>query len=273
MRYLMLPMLLVMWGGIYWMWTNGHLTLPLIVGVATTHIICAVIFYNFISAFNFGYAALMALVPVIYAAAAAPALTANIFLAMPVLYGLRLAFFTWRRNRSDSYAERRRLVTAGTSTLPLPVTIIIWLFLSSLMFFVTFNAWIVASSGRINPTIWFALFVMVVGLGIEAIADQQKQDVKRIDKNAGCYIGLYRRIRHPNYLGEIVFHMGLYWGMIAATDKIYALVLAGLGTGWVVAMMCTEAVNLDRRQQQFHAGSVGFEEYRKNSGLLLPKIF
>lgn len=272
-RHLMLPMLLIMWGGIYWLWTRGLLSVPLVTGIATAHVVCTVIFYNFIFVFNFGYATCMAVIPMIYAAAYSPPLPANLFLAMSVLYGLRLALFSWGRYRSESYAERTGKRDTAVKSLPLPLVIVIWLFLSALMFFVTFNAWVVASSDRINPTIWLAILVMLFGLGLEAIADRQKQDVKRINKDACCYIGLYKRIRHPNYLGEIIFHMGFYWGMISSTDRIYALALAGLGSGWVIAMMCSEAVYLDRKQRLRYGDSEEYEKYRTNSGLLLPKLF
>lgn len=265
-------MLLIMWGGIYWLWSSGLLSAPLIAGLVTAHIVCAVIFYNFISVFNLGYATNMAVIPVIYAAAYSPPLAANAILAIPVLYGLRLALFTWRRNHSDSYADHRRKTRVTSSALPRLLVIIIWLFLSMLMFFLTFNAWVVASSDNINATIWLAILVMLIGLGLETIADRQKQDVKRIDKDAACTIGLYKRIRHPNYLGEIIFHMGFYWGMIASTDRIYALVLAGLGTGWIIAMMCSEAFYLDRRQQARYGGTEEYESYRKKTGLLLPGL-
>lgn len=272
-RYLMLPMLLLMWGGLYWLWSRGLFGTPLVIGIATTHIACTIIFYRFSYAFNFGYALLMIVMPVIYAAAYSPGLAGSVFLAIPILYGLRLGLFTGRRYRSESYAERANQSLIATRTIPLPLALVIWLFLSNLIFFVTLNAWVVASSDRINATIWLAVIVMMIGLAIETIADRQKQDIKRIDKGAFCYIGLYKRIRHPNYLGEIIFHLGFFWGMVASAEQVYPLILGGLGTGWFFTMMCSEAFVLDRKQQQRYGDTKEFEEYRKTTGLLLPRLF
>ena len=272
-RYLMFPMLLAMWGGIFWAWSSGLMTASLISGLVISHLVCTIIFVNFTSVFNYGYSAVMAVVPVVYAAYYSPSLAASVFLAISVLYGARLASFTWRRNRSESFTGRRKRSARGPATLPFPVVVIIWLFLSSLTFFITFNAWVVAASSRTSTTIWLAIIVMLFGLAIESIADRQKQDVKRVDKDACCYIGLYKRMRHPNYLGEIIFHVGLFWGMLTATDQRQLVILASLGTGWVIAMMCSEAFYLDRNQQEYYGGSEKFDTYRRNSGLLLPKLF
>ena len=272
-RHLMLPMLLLMWGSLYWLWSNGLFSPQLVVGIATTHIACTIIFYHFVFVFNFGYALLMIVMPVVYTAAYSPGLPGNVFLTVPILYGVRLAVFTWRRYHSESYTGRASESLNATRKIPLPLVVVIWLFLSSLMFFITFNAWGVASSDNVDATIWPAVIVMLIGLSIETVADRQKQEVKRINKDAFCHIGLYRKIRHPNYLGEIIFHIGFYWGMVSSTEQIFPLVMGGLGTGWVIAMMYSEALVLDRKQHQRYGDSIEFEKYRQTAGLLVPRIF
>jgi hypothetical protein len=139
-RYFMLPLLLLMWGGFYWLWSHGLLSTPLIVGIAATHLICLMIFYQFIYVFTFGYALIMVLLPLFYAAAYSPNLPASVFLAVPILYGLRLGLFIWRRDQSESYAAHAQRSRQATNTVPRPLVIIIWLFVSALMFFITFNA-------------------------------------------------------------------------------------------------------------------------------------
>ena len=88
-RYLMLPALLLMWVGCYWLWSVDLLNIPLMIGITITHIVCAIIFYHFMYVFNFGYAALMIVMPLVYALPASPGLAASVFLAMPILYGIR----------------------------------------------------------------------------------------------------------------------------------------------------------------------------------------
>ena len=272
-RYFMVPVLLLMWVGCYWLWSVDLLNIPLIVGITIAHIICAIIFYHFMYVFNFGYAALMIVMPLVYALPASPSLAASVFLAVPILYGIRLGLFTWHRYRSESYADRAKQSLNKANAIPLPLVVVIWLFVSSLMFFVMFNAWIVASSDHVNVTVWLATVVMAIGLAIETIADRQKQDVKRINKDGFCTVGLYRNIRHPNYLGEIIFHMGLYWGMVSSSEQLYPLILGGLGTGWMLLMMYSQAAVLDRHQQTRYGDEKEFQDYRASTGMLSPRLF
>jgi steroid 5-alpha reductase family enzyme len=141
------------------------------------------------------------------------------------------------------------------------------------MFFISFNSWIVASSGHIHTTVWAVLAVMIAGLVIETVADNHKQRFKQTNKEGLCQTGLYRTIRYPNYLGEIIFHLGLYWAMVSATDQLYPLVLGSFGTGWIMILMCDEAIVRDRTKlAQTESGNT-FREYRTRTGLLLPKLF
>jgi steroid 5-alpha reductase family enzyme len=272
-RKLTAPMWLVMLGGLYWLWSRELLAPELLVGLVLCHVICTITFYHFIYIFNYGYSVTMIVMPLLYGLSAAPSIAAICVLALVLLYGVRLLNFTWRRYHSESYAERAKRATEAGNWIPLPIKVLTWLFTSSLMFYISFNSWIVATSTGIHATIWAALAVMVAGLVIEAVADKQKQEFKRTNNEALCQSGLYRTIRYPNYLGEIIFHLGLYGAMASATDQTFPLILGSLGTGWVVILMCDEAVARDRtKRTQLDEDDV-FHEYRGKTGLLLPRMF
>jgi steroid 5-alpha reductase family enzyme len=272
-RKLTAPMWLIMLGGLYWLWSNALIEPELLVGLAACHLICAIIFYHFIYVFNYGYAATMIVMPLLYGLSNNPSFPSICVLALVILYGLRLLGFTWRRYHSDSYAEHARRGTEAGKAIPAPIKVITWLFTSSLMFFISFNSWVVASSGHIHTTVWAALTVMIGGLAIETIADNHKQRFKKSDKEGLCQTGLFRTIRYPNYLGEIIFHLGLYWALVSATDQLYPLILGSFGTGWILILMCDEAVTRDRAKQAQTGDNDIFNEYREKTGLLLPKLF
>ena len=272
-RKLTAPMWLIMLGGLYWLWSHTLLSPQLMIGLAACHLICTIIFYHFIYVFNYGYAVTMIVMPLLYGLSNNPSFPSICILALVILYGSRLLGFTWRRYHSDSYAERARQATEAGKAIPVPIKVITWLFTSSLMFFISFNSWVVASSGHIHTTVWAALAVMIAGLALETIADNHKQRFKKSDKEGLCQTGLYRSIRYPNYLGEIVFHLGLYGALVSATDQIYPLILGSFGTGWILILMCDEAVTRDRTKQAQLDASNAFHDYRRSTGLLLPKIF
>jgi steroid 5-alpha reductase family enzyme len=66
----------------------------------------------------------------------------------------------------------------------------------------------VNSSDR-NPSIEardiIGWIMWVIGLSVEAIADQQKLAFKNSPSNRGkwCNVGLWSYTRHPNYFGEV----------------------------------------------------------------------
>ena len=273
LRKLLIPMMLLMWAGLYWLWAGDLLETRLVVGLLGSHLICTIIFRNFVYVFNYGYSWIMIIMPVYYGSTAAPPFAALIVLAVVIAYGLRLMHFSWRRYQNESYAERIQMAEHLSKTMPMPVKIITWLFMSSFMFYVAFNAWIVAIGDIIELTVWPAILTMVAGLLIETIADNQKQRCKNENKDAFCSTGLYKLIRHPNYLGEIFFHIGLYWAMMSATDQIYPLILGGFSTGWILLLMSYQAMMFDKKQQDQHGDAEPFIEYRRKTGRLLPKFF
>ncbi len=67
---------------------------------------------------------------------------------------------------------------------------------------------------------WIGLAIWGLGLGIETLADIQKNNFYRLDAHKGKWIesGLWRYSRHPNYFGEILVWIGIYLYTLAAMD-------------------------------------------------------
>jgi steroid 5-alpha reductase family enzyme len=273
MPKLMPVTLLAMWGSLYWLWTAGMIGLPLAVALITTHLISTVVFYHFVYVFNYGYAWTMIALPLWFGGFYLPGLPALAVVTVAGLYGVRLLSFTWDRYHSESYAPKAARARESTRAIPFPVIVITWFFMGSLLFFIGFNLWIISSGDQHAATIWPAIALMILGLLLEAAADRQKQKFKHFSPNSICMTGLYRSIRHPNYLGEIIFHIGLYGSLVSTTTESYALILGGFGSAWLLILMCDEARMSDRRQLQQYGESPAYIEYRKNTGALLPKLF
>merc|ERR1712196_606384 len=69
-----------------------------------------------------------------------------------------------------------------------------------------------------------------VGLAVEIVADEQKQRFKELHAETFVCTGLYKFSRHPNYMGEIIFHVGIYMGGMAAYQASSAVAM-GLVAG------------------------------------------
>lgn len=67
-------------------------------------------------------------------------------------------------------------------------------------------------NNQYNWVKFLGAFLMIGGFLMEAIADYQKNTFRNDENNNGQFmsIGLYSFIRHPNYLGEILFWTGVF---------------------------------------------------------------
>ena len=109
--------------------------------------------------------------------------------------------------------------------------------------------------------IGLAVFVFTFGVFLHYVSDAQKYYTLRLRKGL-IREGLFSRMRNPNYLGEILIYLGY------ATMSMHwlpFLILAGWVFGFFVRNMLAKDRSLARHP--------GFEDYRKSSGLLLPRLF
>jgi steroid 5-alpha reductase family enzyme len=87
--------------------------------------------------------------------------------------------------------------------------------LQGLWVFLTLGAALAAMTAASAPPFgligWVGLAVWILGFGIEAVADAQKQAFRNDPANKGRFIhsGLWAWSRHPNYFGEITLWVGI----------------------------------------------------------------
>jgi protein-S-isoprenylcysteine O-methyltransferase Ste14 len=106
-----------------------------------------------------------------------------------------------------------------------------------------------------------AVFVFTFGVFLHYVGDAQKYYTLRLRKGL-IREGLFSRMRNPNYLGEILIYLAY------ATLSMHWLPFLILA-GWVFGFFVRNMIKKDRSLSR-HAE---FEEYRKSSGLLFPKVF
>mgnify|MGYP001370560948 FL=1 len=116
--------------------------------------------------------------------------------------------------------------------------------------------------------------VWVFGFAIEVAADSQKSRFNADPSNKGKFIqtGLWSRSRHPNYFGEIVLWIGIAiialpvlqgWQWVALISPIFVTLLLTRVSGIPL---------LEKKADQKWGGQPEYEEYKKRTPSLIPRI-
>jgi steroid 5-alpha reductase family enzyme len=119
------------------------------------------------------------------------------------------------------------------------------------------------------------LFIMLVGFILESLADHQKSTFKRSQPQRFCDSGLYRWVRSPNYLGEILFWCGNGVAGWLAYDSVSKWVIASLGLIGIIFIMIISTRRLEIKQSARYGDMPEFQTYIRNVPILFPntKIF
>lgn len=124
-----------------------------------------------------------------------------------------------------------------------------------------------------TPLSLIGLVLFYGGLLVEALADAQKSQWKRVQPNLYISTGLYRFCRHPNYAGELV----MYWGSFLASPMPWTwttLVPSALG---LVAIHMIIVVAGMKRLEAKQAGAYGarpdYQKYIQRTAKLIPFIW
>ena len=119
------------------------------------------------------------------------------------------------------------------------------------------------------------LMIAIIGFLIEIIADHQKNTFKSKKGNdSKIYTGgLYSMVRYPNYLGEILFWLGIF---------IYSsVVFSGLDWISVISPICITYLLLflsgipflEKSRNSKYGNDAQYVEYKKSTSKILPGIF
>jgi steroid 5-alpha reductase family enzyme len=79
--------------------------------------------------------------------------------------------------------------------------------------------------------------------------------------------GVWRYIRHPNYLGEILMWWGVYFMMLSADASLWPALIGPLCN---TLLFVTVSIPLMEGRQL--RNKPGYSDYRARTGMLLPRL-
>ena len=121
----------------------------------------------------------------------------------------------------------------------------------------------------------FGTLIWLFGFLLEIIADHQKSTFKKDPENRDNFIqsGLWSISRHPNYLGEIILWVGVSMVAIPVLQGWQWAMLSSPLFVVLLLMRVSGIPLLEKRADEKWGGQSDYESYKKNTAVLVPKIW
>lgn len=193
---------------------------------------------------------------------------------LAIAYGLRLGtFLLLREVKSGSYNEKMKTEIKSGDGISFVAKIAMWIS-CPLLYFAQISPVVFRLENKADSTIvsYIGVFVMALGIIVESVADAEKSKAKKINPKRFCDTGLYKLVRCPNYLGEVLFWTGVFVTGIDSMNSALQWIFALLGYVCIVYIMFGGARRLEIRQDKYYGGDSEYIEYTKKTPILLPFV-
>jgi steroid 5-alpha reductase family enzyme len=193
-------------------------------------------------------------------------------------WGLRLGIYILQRDLKPAYVAQRDRTEQSVRSVTRPIQAMIWISVSLLYVSMFSPSLFHAAAPEAAPSAVaeivqiVGVVVMLGGFAIESLADKQKSDFKHDHPQDFCDLGLYRLVRCPNYLGEILFWLG-NWIVGAACYTSFAQWAVSLtGLVCIILIMMGSTKRLERSQLERYGSRPAFQKYIKSVPVLVPFV-
>ena len=193
--------------------------------------------------------------------------------ALFIAYGLRLGgYLAIREFSSSSYKKNMKGEIKDGKFVPFGVKIAIWV--TCALLYVTQIAGVMyrlMNGAADNVLVYVGTGVMLLGLVLESVADIQKNNAKKVNPKRFVDTGLYRLVRCPNYLGEMIFWTGVLLSGIGAVSG-WQWVIVAIGYVGIIFVMFSGARRLEIRQNKNYGNDPEYQKYVKSVPIMVPFI-
>lgn len=252
--------------------------------LAVCAVMCAVGFYKFVYFLSIGYGFAIAgggiaiFVMYLINPSATPIWLVLVQMVLFIAYGARLSgFLLVRELKNVSFKKtdvaKDTLAKNNEKKMPIFVLATIWVFVSILyvtqvspMLFRYTNG----STDMAVPVIGF--IVSILGLILESVADNQKSAQKKENPDMVATKGLYRIVRCPNYLGEIIFWTGVFVSGVTTYQTIGQWITAIVAYVCIVFIMFNGAQRLEKRQMARYGDNKEYNDYANKTPIIIPLL-
>lgn len=191
-----------------------------------------------------------------------------------VVYGLRLSgYLLIREIKSKSYQTTMKTEIKDGSDMKFIAKIFIWVSCAFLYVCETSPILYRLQNGAKTDVIAIiGTVIMALGIILETASDITKNKFKKQNPKRFCDVGLFRIVRCPNYLGEVLIWTGVFISGVTAIEGVFQWITAIAGYVSIVYIMFGGARRLEIRQNKNYGDDPEYQAYVKKVPILLPLI-
>lgn len=190
-----------------------------------------------------------------------------------IIYGFRLSYYLYQREKSKSYKEHVKSEVDKSNEVGFIPKFFIWVSVA-LLYICQVSPLIFSIEAKKDDSkmTYIGIFVLIFGLLLEIEADNEKKNMKKINPHKFVSNGLYKIVRCPNYLGEMIIWTGSFLFGINIYNGYFQWIIALLGYIGIIYVMLGGARRIENRQNRMYGKDKEYQEYVKKTPIIIPLI-
>ena len=191
-----------------------------------------------------------------------------------IIYGIRLGgYLLIREVKSASYRNTMKTEIKDGKTMKFGVKCAIWVTCGALYVTQVLPVFYRLLNEKKTDGFCIAgIIIMAFGIIFESVADIQKNNAKKKNPKRFVDTGLYKIVRCPNYLGEMIFWTGVLVSGANVLSGVGQWVLALIGYIGIIFVMFSGARRLELRQNKNYGNDPEYRKYVKTTPIMVPFI-
>ena len=249
-----------------------YLLILLAVSLAVSAVGWKYFIYFFSLGYGYGVAMLAITIGLIFHASLS--VPTVVLLALLFVFGMRLGTYLFLRERKAAAYRKILYDPSLQQKKPAGVVVSVWLFCALLYVAQVSPVAFRLANGPHTSEIWawIGAAVMLCGILLEAVSDAQKSASKKRNPKRFVDTGIYRIVRCPNYLGEVVIWTGALVSAIDAGLVWWQWLIAAVGYLGIIYVMFSGARRLELRQNEVYGHDPDYQAYVKKTPILIPLL-